>query len=144
MSNQRPRGRDRSTGSSGSNSSSGSSNNGTGGVYRRGSGLGTGPVGRKEGYGGRFGNNSGSSNQGSQNQSGYQHGQNQQRVYRGSTNTGGTGINLNGVQKSGGGCLTKIIPILIVIIVGYFIIKFLFGGSGSSTGRTSNRATGAS
>ena len=137
MSNQRPRGRDRSTGSSGSSSSSSSSkNNGTGGVYRRGEGLGTGSVGRKEGYGGRFGNNSGSSNQGSQNQSGYQQGQNnQQRVYRGSTNTGGTGINLNGngVQKSGGGCLTKIIPILIVIIVGYFIIKFLFGGSGDTT-----------
>ena len=60
MSNQRPRGRDRSAGSSSNKPSSG---NGTGGVYRRGSGLGTGPVGRKEGYGGRFGTNSGTSGQ---------------------------------------------------------------------------------
>ena len=133
MSNQKPRGRDRSTSSS---SSSSSKNNGTGGVYRRGEGLGTGPVGRKEGYSGRFGNssgNSGSSHHSSQQQNqGYQQ-NNEQRVYRGSTNTGGTGINLNGVQRSRGGCLTRIIPIIIVIVIGYFVIRMLFGGSGSDT-----------
>ena len=132
MSNQRPRGRDRSAGSSSNKPSSG---NGTGGVYRRGSGLGTGPVGRKEGYGGRFGTNSGTSGQ-----SGHQ-GQTGQNAERGSsyrTGNYGGGINLNNVTRSRGGCLTRIIPILIVLIVGYFIIKFIFGGSDDTTTADNN------
>ncbi|MBO6158352.1 MAG: peptidase C11 [Firmicutes bacterium] len=137
MSNQRPRGRDRSAGNS-SNGKPNSSKNGTGGVYKRGSGLGTGPVGKKSGYSGRFGSSSHSSSGSSGSYKPHSTSSSQNQDYSRGNPFGsarGTGTTRGALPT---GCLGRIIPILIVIVVGYFLIRTLFGGSGKDADYTAN------
>ena len=128
MSNQRPRGRDRSAGSSSGKS------NGTGGVFKRGSGLGTGPVGRKDGYSGRFGNSGKTGTSGGTfrpSQGGHQSGYNSNQTFSSGSFNGGTSGG-GAPIRGGSGCLTRIIPLLIIVVVGYFVIRSLFGGGSAS------------
>lgn len=91
------------------------------GVKRRGSGLGTGPVGSSGGYSGRpgkrpgggLGSLGGSSNQG------------------GSGHTGGGGTRMN---RSGGGCSKILIILVFLLIAGGGGIGSLFSGGGSDGG----------
>jgi hypothetical protein len=93
---------------------------GGGNANRRGSGLGTGPVGRKDGYSGR--RKSGSS---------YSSGSSGSSSSSGGNRSVLSGLFGGGGKKSSG--LKKIFTIIIIIIVGYFVLSWLFRSCGSSS-----------
>lgn len=86
-------------------------------MQKRGSGLGTGPVGSSRGRAGSSGRPSGS--------------------YPRPSGSGSSGSNNFGMGSGGGG-LSKIIGLVIVVAILYFGLKMLTGGSGSGSGSGSN------